>query len=148
VGGSAAPSPSSPSPPAQHGAPARCAAAWNGPANAAARATATPPRGPYPRFAHRPIRPQGSFEAFIGLVVAIGGPPSTHPAQCAVYFWFPHGYRGRPTLLSFSEVDVRTGVYIRPSINARRTMTFHPSGRVYTEGRDGRLHPTGRYWRA
>jgi len=56
--------------------------------------------------------------------------------------------RGRPALLSFSEVDVRTGVFSRPGINARRTMTFHPSGRVYTEGRDGRLHPTGRYWRA
>lgn len=140
MGGSAAPG--SPAP------PGRCVAAWNGPANAAVRAAATPPRGPYPWFAHRPIRPQGRFEAFIGLVVAIGGPPGTHPAQCAVYFWFPHGYRGRPALLSFSEVDVRTGVYSRPGINARRTMTFRPSGRVYAEGRDGRLRPTGRYRRA
>ena len=148
MGGSAAPAPTSPAPPARQGAVARCVAMWNGPANAAARAAATPPRGPYPWFAHRPIRPQGSFEAFIGLIATIGGPAGTHPAPCAVYFWFPHGYRGRPALLSFSEVDLREGVYGRPGINARRTMTFHPSGRVYAEGHDGRLHPTGRHRRA
>ncbi len=139
MGGGAAPG--SPAPRAQHGPRARCVAAWNGPANAAARAAAAPPRGPYPWFAHRPIRPQGSFRAFVGFIVTIGGPVGTHPAPCAVYFWFPHGYRGRPALLSFSEVDLRRGVYGRPGINARRTMRFHPGGRAYAEGRDGRLHP-------
>jgi hypothetical protein len=138
MGGSAIPAASSP---ARHEPPARCVAAWNGPANAAARAAATPPRGPYPWFAHRPIRPQGGFEAFVGHILTVGGPVGTHPAPCAVYFWFPHGYRGRPALLSFNEVDLPRGVYGRPAINARRTMRFHPTGPVYTEGRDGRLRP-------
>ena len=140
MGGSAAPAPTSTAPPAQRGARARCVAAWNSPANAAVRAEATPPRGPYPWYAHRPIRPQGGFEAFIGFIMSTGGPAGTHPAQCAVEFWFPRGYHGRPALLSFSQVDLRSGVYGRPGINARRTMRFHPGGRMYVEGRDGRLH--------
>jgi hypothetical protein len=171
MGGSAIPAASSR---ARHEPPARCVSAWNGPANAAARAAATPPRGPYPWFAHRPIRPQGGFAAFVGHILTVGGPVGTHPAPCAVYFWFPHGYRGRPALLSFNEVDLPRGVYGRPAINARRTMRFHPTRPVYTEGRDGlygdpsvtvgndtdvggriyveapdgRLRPTGRYRRA
>jgi hypothetical protein len=143
MGGSAAPAPSSPAPPAQHGPRARCAAAWNDPANAAVRATAAPPRGPYPWYAHRPIRPQGGFEVFIGFFLTTGGPVGTHPAPCAVEFWFPRGYHGRPALLSFTEVDLRRGVFGRAGINARKTMTFHPAGRMYAEDAEGLLHPTG-----
>jgi hypothetical protein len=91
-----------------------------------------------------PIRPQGSFEVFIGFILTTGGPAGTGPAPpCAVDFWFPRGYRGRPALLSFSEVDLRHGVFGRPGINARRTMRFHPAGRMYAEDGDGRLHATG-----
>jgi hypothetical protein len=148
MSGSAAPAPSPPPVPPQHGPRAKCMAAWNSPANVAVRTAATPPRGPYPWYAHRPIQPQGGFEVFIGFILTTGGPAGTHPAPCAVEFWFPHGYRGRPALLSFPEVDLRRGLYGRPGINADRTMRFHPSGRVYTEGRDGRLHPAGRDRRA
>jgi hypothetical protein len=116
-------------------------AAWNGPANAAIRTAEAPPRGPYPWYAHRPIRPQGGFRVFIGQVLTVGGPPGRHPAPCAVSFWFPHGYRGRPALLSFSEVDLRQGVFGRPGINAGRTLRFHLTGPAYVEGRDGRLRP-------
>jgi hypothetical protein len=139
MGGSASPPPGSQARPARPGPRARCVAAWNGPANAAVRAAATPPRGPYPWYAHRPIRVQGSFRAFVGLVTIIGR-IGTHPAPCTVNFWFPHGYHGRPAVVSFSEVDLRHGVYGHPGVNARKTMMVRPEGRVYTEGRDGRLH--------
>jgi hypothetical protein len=140
MAGSASPPPVPHARPPLPGPRARCAAAWNGRANASVRAAATPPRGPYRWYAHRPVRPQGGFRAFIGFILTFGGPVGTHPAPCAVYFWFPHGYRGRPALLSFSEVDLRRGVYGRPGINARKTMRFRPQGRAYVEGRDGRLH--------
>jgi hypothetical protein len=142
MGGSAAVPPGSPVPPAQ--APrARCVAEWNGPANAAVRAAAAPPRGPYPWYAHRPIRPQGGFEVFIGFILSTGGPAGTGPAPpCAVDFWFPRGYHGRPARLSFREIDLRRGVFGRASINAGRTLRFHPEGPVYAEDGEGRLRPT------
>jgi hypothetical protein len=120
-----------------------CVAAWNGPANAAVRTAAAPPRGQYTWYAHRPIRPQGGFLAFVGFILVMGRVGS-HPAPCAVYFWFPRGYRGRPALLSFPEVDLRHGVFGQPRTNARKTMRFHHGGRAYVEGRDGGLHPADR----
>jgi hypothetical protein len=141
VGGSAASAPGSPGPPAQHGPRAMCVAAWNGPPNAAARALATPPWGPYPWYAHRPIRPQGGFEVFIAFFVTAGGPVGTHPVPCAVEFWFSRGYHARPALLSFTELHLRRGVFGRAAVNARRAMRFHPEGREYVEGSDGRLRP-------
>jgi hypothetical protein len=117
--------------------------AWNGQANAAVRAAAAPPRGPYPWYAHGPIRPQGGFEVFIGFILTTGGPAGTGPVPaCAVDFWFPRGYHGRPARLSFTEVDLRRGVFGRGAINAGRTMRFHPEGTVYAEDGEGRLRPT------
>ena len=73
MGGSAAPG--SPRP------PARCVVAWNGPANAAVRTAAAPPRAPYPWYAHRPIRPRGRFEAFVGLSAVIGAVSAASRAE-------------------------------------------------------------------
>jgi hypothetical protein len=90
---------------------------------------------------HRPIRPQGGFEVFIAFFVTAGGPVGTHPVPCAVEVWFSRGYHARPALLSFTEVHLRRGVFGRAAINARRAMRFHPEGREYVEGSDGRLRP-------
>jgi hypothetical protein len=76
------------------------------------------------------------------LLAVIGGPVGTRPAPCAVYFWFPRGYHGRPAPLRFSEVDLGDGVYGQPRIEAGRTMTFHPSRPAYAEDAEGRLRPT------
>jgi hypothetical protein len=44
-----------------------CLADWNGRANAGARATATPPLGPYPLHGDGPpLTPRGTFDAFVG----------------------------------------------------------------------------------
>jgi hypothetical protein len=128
-------------PPASAGPLARYVREWNGPANADVRAAATPPRGPYPWYGHRPIQPQGSFEAFVGAILTLGRVGNL-PPPCAVYFWFPRGYHGRAALVTFAEVDVRRGIYGRPSVQARKAMIFH-TGPVYAEDMEGRLYPTG-----
>ena len=123
----------------ERGTVARCLADWNGPGNASARAIAAPPLGPYPTDAGGEISLQGSFQAYVGLSVVIGIPGSNPPPRCYVFFRFPRGHRGGPALVSFPEIDRRHGVYGDPSITFGNVTDV--GGRIYVEGRDGRLHP-------
>jgi hypothetical protein len=87
LAGSASPPPASHARPSRPGPPAHCVAAWNGPANAAIRTAEAPPRGPYPWYAHRPIRPQGGFRVFIGQV----RPSAARPAGTRLRARCPSG---------------------------------------------------------
>jgi hypothetical protein len=144
MGGSASAPPAAPHPPPlpPMGA-AKCLADWNGPANASLRAHTAPPRGPYLMYGRRPLRPHGAFQAFVGLSTVMGAVGTNPPPVCYVYFHFPHGHRGGPALVSFPEIDRRRGVYGDPSITIGNDTDV--AGRIYVEGRDGRLHPTGRH---
>jgi hypothetical protein len=144
MGGSASAPPAAPHPPPlpPTGA-AKCLADWNGPANASVRTRAAPPLGPYLLYGREPLRPHGSFQAFAGLSAVMGAAGTTPPPECYVYFRFPRGHRDGPAMVSFGEIDRRHGVYGNPSITVGNDTDV--GGRVYTEGRDGRLHPTGRH---
>jgi hypothetical protein len=120
-----------------------CLADWNGQANAAARATATPPLGPYPLYgAGPPLSPRGTFDAFVGRSPVIGAIGTNPPPVCYVWFRFPHGYRGGPALVSYLEISPRKRLYGEPSITTGKNTDV--GGRIYLQGRDGRLHPTNR----
>jgi hypothetical protein len=140
MGGSApAPPTASQAPLPTRGTVARCLADWNGPRNAAARAIAAPPLGPYPSDDGGKVSLHGSFHAYVGLSEVIGAVGSDPPPRCYVFFRFPWGHRGGPAKVSFGETNVRRGVYGDPSVNFGKNADA--GGRVYFEGRDGRLHP-------
>jgi hypothetical protein len=126
---------------------AGCLADWNDRANAAVRAAATPPHGPYLLYGHAPaVSPHGGFQAFVALSVVIGAPGNDPPPRCYVYFRFPHGYRGGPALVSYPEIRPAAGVYGDPGMTMGNDTDV--GGRVYRQDAGGRLHATGRSRRA
>jgi hypothetical protein len=121
------------------GTVARCLADWNGPGNASARAIAAPPLGPYPTDGGQEVSLRGTFEVHVGLSLVIGAPGTDPPPRCYVFFRFPRGHRGGPAKVSFGETDLRRGVYGDPIVNFGKDADA--GGRVYLEGRDGKLRP-------
>ena len=67
--------------------------------------------------------------AAVGIKAVYGGAHTNHATEMA--------------LVSFPEIDRHHGVYGDPSITVGNDTDV--GGRIYVEGRDGRLHPTGRH---
>lgn len=126
---------------------AACLADWNGRANESVRTSAAPPRGPYqPVGEHGLRRPRGAFQVFVARSIVMGAIGTNPPPVCYVYFRFPHGAGRGPAMVSFPEIDRRNGVYGDPSITVGNDTDV--GGRIYTEDRSGRLHPTHRFRRS
>jgi hypothetical protein len=73
---------------------------------------------------------------------ARGAPGGDPPPRCYVFFRSPRGHRGGPAKVSFGEINLRRGVYGDPTVNFGKNADA--GGRVYVEGRDGRLQPPAR----
>jgi hypothetical protein len=119
---------------------AGCLADWNGASNRSAREETVPPAGPYPLYGgRRRASPAGRYQIFVARSVVIGAVGTNPPPVCYIYFRFPHGYNGRPAMVSYPEIDPEAGVYGDPSITIGNDTDV--GGRVFAERPDGTLYP-------
>jgi hypothetical protein len=128
--------------PAKH-AEGGCLADWNSAANRAAREETVPPAGPYPLYRGRPrASASGVYQVFVQRSIVLGAVGTDPPPVCYVYFRLPHGYHGRPAMVSYPEIRPKAGAYGDPSITVGNDTDVE--GRIFAQRPDGTLFATDR----
>jgi hypothetical protein len=118
-----------------------CLADWNAAPNRSAREETAPPVGPYPLYGgQRHASPAGRYQVFVLRSIVVGAVGTNPPPVCYVYFRFPHGYDGRPAMVSYPEIHPAAGIYGDPSITVGNDTDVR--GRVFAQRPDGTLYPT------